>query len=54
MNETIICMKGTWRSWIYASWYNYENNQQDELFLILIDPSIVVWFSRDSQQDATL
>ena len=22
----------TWRSWIRASWYNYENNQQDALY----------------------
>ena len=25
----------TWRSWIRASWYNYENNQQDPLYRLI-------------------
>jgi len=25
----------TWRSWIRASWYNYENNQQDVLYWLI-------------------
>ena len=25
----------TWRSWIHASWYNYENNQQDALYRLI-------------------
>jgi len=25
----------TWRSWIRASWYNYENNQQDALYRLI-------------------
>jgi len=25
----------TWRSWIRASWYNYENNQQDALYILI-------------------
>jgi len=24
-----------WRSWIRASWYNYENNQQDALYRLI-------------------
>jgi len=25
----------TWRSWIRASWYNYENDQQDALYRLI-------------------
>jgi hypothetical protein len=24
-----------WCSWVRASWYNYENNQQDELYRLI-------------------
>jgi hypothetical protein len=24
-----------WRSWIRASWYNYENNQKDALYRLI-------------------
>jgi len=39
----------TWLSWIRASWYNYESNQQYATILVInlifMDPCIVLWFS---------
>jgi len=33
----VICLLlfSTWLSWIRASWYNYENNQQDDLYRLI-------------------
>jgi hypothetical protein len=30
----VTCQK-IWHSWIRASWYNYENNQQDALYRLI-------------------
>jgi hypothetical protein len=37
----------TWRSWIRASWYNYENNQQDALYRLIYYSKPAVHVSGD-------
>ena len=37
----------TWRSWIRASWYNYENNQQDALCRLIYYSSSALHVSGD-------
>jgi hypothetical protein len=34
-DDGVAVLKWTWRSWIHASWHNYENNQQDALFRLI-------------------
>jgi len=36
-NNVKLCvwLQRIWRSWIRASWYNYENNQQDALYRLI-------------------
>ena len=34
-NNFTDCLALVWRSWSRASWYNYENNQQDALYRLI-------------------
>jgi len=36
-----------WRSWIRASWYNYENNQQDALYKLIYYSKSALYVSGD-------
>jgi len=46
-NHNCTQLSFDWRSWIRASWYNYENNQQDELYRLIYYSKTAVHVSGD-------